>query len=47
MDEIINVPGIFGSDVFNESTMKLRLSPATYEAWKNCIRTGTPTGFNL
>ncbi len=41
MDEIINVPGIFGSDVFNESTMKLRLSPETYDAWKNCIRTGT------
>ena len=42
MSENINIPEIFGSDVFNESTMKQRLSPSVFEAWKNCIRTGTP-----
>ena len=42
MNEIINVPEIFGSDVFNEATMKQRLAPEVYVAWKNCITTGTP-----
>ncbi len=42
MSEITNVPGIFGSDVFNESAMKQRLAPETYCAWKKCIETGTP-----
>ena len=42
MTEHINIPEIFGSDVFNESTMKQRLSPAVFDAWKTCIRTGTP-----
>ena len=41
MDEIINLPEIFGSDVFNESTMEQRLTPATYSVWKTCIQTGT------
>ena len=41
MSEIINVPEIFGSDVFNEATMQQRLSPETYGAWKTCIQTGT------
>ena len=41
MNEIINLPEIFGSDVFNESTMEERLSPATYNAWKQCIQNGT------
>ena len=41
MTEITNVPEIFGSDVFNESTMKQRLSPDIYRAWKHCIQTGT------
>ena len=40
MNEIINLPEIFGSDVFNESTMEKRLSPATYNAWKHCIQNG-------
>ena len=41
MNEIINLPEIFGSDVFNESTMEVRLSPATYNVWKTCIQNGT------
>ena len=41
MKDFINVPEIFGSDVFTEAAMKERLDPATYEAWKNCIATGT------
>ena len=42
MNEIINIPEIFGSDVFNEATMVQRLSPEIYSAWKNCIQTGSP-----
>ncbi len=38
----INIPEIFGSDVFNEATMQQRLSPETYNIWKHCIETGTP-----
>ena len=41
MDHIINVPEIFGSDVFTKATMKQRLSPAVYMAWENCIANGT------
>lgn len=41
MSEIISVPEIFGSDVFNEATMKQRLSPEIFCAWKKCIETGT------
>ena len=41
MSHIIHVPEIFGSDVFTEATMRERLAPAVYEAWKNCIATGT------
>ena len=37
MDNIINVPEIFGSDVFSQATMKQRLAPEIYEAWKSCI----------
>lgn len=42
MSQLTNLPAIFGSDVFNESTMKERLSPEVYHAWKRCIETGTP-----
>ncbi|MBQ2245147.1 MAG: glutamine synthetase III, partial [Oscillospiraceae bacterium] len=38
---MLNVPEIFGSDVFNEATMKQRLSPEVYCAWKQCIQTGS------
>ena len=41
MSEHLNVPEIFGSDVFNEATMQQRLPEAVYTAWKNCIATGS------
>ena len=41
MSPILNVPEIFGSDVFNEATMKQRLLPEVYCAWKQCIQTGS------
>ena len=41
MSEILNVPEIFGSDVFNEATMKQRLAPEVYAAWKHCIQSGS------
>ena len=41
MSQILNVPEIFGTDVFNEVTMQQRLDEATYQAWKNCIATGS------
>ena len=40
MSEILNVPEIFGSDVFNEATMKQRLPEHIYRGWKECIATG-------
>ena len=40
--DIINVPEIFGSDVFNEAVMKQRLEPDVYCAWKSCIQEGKP-----
>ena len=42
MSDYMNVPEIFGSDVFNERTMQQRLTPAVYDAWKTCIREGAP-----
>ncbi len=42
MNQITNLPAIFGSDVFNETVMKERLSPEIFLAWKHCIQTGTP-----
>ncbi len=41
MNEIRNLPEIFGSDVFNEYTMKQRLPQDVYNAWKRCIAEGT------
>ena len=41
MSNFINVPEIFGCDVFNEATMKQRLNAQVYNAWKNCISTGS------
>ena len=41
MSEILNVPEIFGSDVFNEATMKQRLPKAVFTAWKTCVTTGS------
>ena len=42
MSDFIRVPEIFGSDAFNESTMKQCLSSDIYNAWKQCIQNGTP-----
>ena len=42
MSEHLNVPEIFGTDVFNEATMKQQLSGEVYHAWKSCIATGSP-----
>ena len=41
MSEIRNLPEIFGSDVFNEYTMKQRLPEDVFGAWKRCIAEGT------
>ena len=41
MSEFLNVPEIFGSDVFNEATMQQRLPEHIYNAWKNCVVTGS------
>ena len=40
MDSVLNVPEIFGSDVFNEATMRQRLPRDVYQAWRTCIDTG-------
>ena len=41
MSNNINIPEIFGCDVFNEATMKQHLSPEIYVSWKQCIANGT------
>ena len=41
MSDILNVPELFGSDVFNEATMKQRLPEEIYAVWKNCVSTGS------
>ena len=35
------ISDLFGSLVFNEETMKERLSPTSYKSWKKCITDGT------
>ena len=47
MSPVLNVPEIFGSDVFNEATMKQRLTPEIYCAWKQCIQTGSSLPLNV
>ena len=42
MSDYINIPEIFGCDVFNERTMQQRLKPEIYSAWKACMRNNTP-----
>ena len=42
MSNYMNIPEIFGCDVFNERTMQQRLKPQIYQAWKNCMRNNTP-----
>ena len=41
MSMTMSVPEIFGSDVFNEATMKQQLPAKIYDAWKQCIETGS------
>ena len=41
MSKSMSVPEIFGSDVFNEATMKQQLPVKIYDAWKQCIETGS------
>ncbi len=41
MSEILHLPELFGSQVFNEETMKECLSSASYGAWKRCVTEGT------
>jgi len=41
------LPELFGSMVFNEDTMKTRLSPASYKAWKKCISEGTSLSLTI
>ncbi len=41
MDTLLNVPEIFGCDVFNEAAMKQHLKAEVYSAWKNCIENAT------
>jgi glutamine synthetase len=42
MIEEKGLPELFGSNVFNEETMKERLSAASYNAWKKCITNAQP-----
>ena len=41
MSTTMKLPELFGSMVFNEETMKERLSSASYGAWKKCVTEGT------
>ena len=41
MDNVLNVPEIFGCDVFNEATMKERLPEKAFSSWKYCVTTGS------
>ncbi|MBQ3000133.1 MAG: glutamine synthetase III [Oscillospiraceae bacterium] len=41
MAPAINIPEIFGCDVFNEATMGSRLDGKVFAAWKQCIENGT------
>ena len=42
MSTTTKLPERFGSMVFNEETMKDRLSSASYGAWKKSVTEGTP-----
>ena len=47
MGEILNVPELFGCDVFNEATMKQRLPEHIYNAWKTCIASGSQLSLDV
>ena len=40
-------PELFGSMVFNEDTMKERLSPSCYKQWKKSVSDGTPLDISM
>ncbi len=40
-ETVKKLPELFGSLVFNEDTMKERLSAPTYQAWKQCVSQGS------
>ena len=42
INESRHFPELFGSMVFNEETMKERLSPSCYKQWKQSVSDGTP-----
>ena len=42
MSTTAKLPELFGSMVFNEETMKERLSSASYKAWKKCVTEDRP-----
>ncbi|MBR4864682.1 MAG: glutamine synthetase III [Oscillospiraceae bacterium] len=42
MSKPVCIPELFGTDVFNESTMKQYLSAEAYGAWKHCIENDNP-----
>ncbi len=42
INESSHFPELFGSMVFNEETMKERLSPSCYNQWKQSVSDGTP-----
>ena len=44
MSDTKKLPELFGSLVFNEETMKERLSSASYSAWKKSVTDGTSLG---
>ena len=46
MSGILNVPELFGSDVFNEATMKQRLPENVFTVWKDCVSTGSQLPLN-
>ena len=47
MDNVLNVPEIFGCDVFNEATMKERLPEEVFSAWKFCVTTGSQLSLDV
>ena len=47
MHKIVNIPEIFGSDVFNEATMRQTLCAEIFNGWKQCIATGTPLPLSI
>nr|MBQ8245230.1 glutamine synthetase III [Oscillospiraceae bacterium] len=40
MSDVLNIPALFGSDVFNEATMRERLPEGVFSVWKTCVSTG-------